>query len=159
MNHLCVHSTGQVLPWHKMTQLQWCPQSCPCQPQVRIWPLSHNMLLKRHSLETSPAWSTSSVLLSHALGVAMIISIQSVPLEWNCLGVILSAAHLSFGRFAKRLLALFWNKDSHLYWDFGSIPCCRIFSKLLGASLPTSFPGCSDYHPHTFTLQTPRSFP
>lgn len=57
-------------------------------------------------------------------------------LQWNCLEIILSAAHLAFGSFAKRLLALFWNKGSHLYWDFGSIPCCRIFSKLLGASLP-----------------------
>lgn len=136
MNHLCVHSTGQVLPWHKMTQLHWCPQSCPCQAQLRIRPLSHHKLLKCHSLESSPAWSTSPVLVSHALGVAVVISIHSVLLEWNCLEIILSAAHLAFGNFAKRFLALFWNKDSHLYWDFGSIPCCRIFSKLLGASLP-----------------------
>lgn len=86
----------------------------------------------------SPAWSTSPVLVIHALGVAVIISIQSVLLEWNCLEIMLSAAHLAFGKFAKRFLALFWNKDSHLYWDFGSIPYCRIFSKLLGASLPHS---------------------
>lgn len=44
---------------------------------------------------------------SHALGVAVIISIQSVLLEWNCLKIILSAAHLAFGKCAKRVLALF----------------------------------------------------
>lgn len=121
------------IKWHNSTDV--LPQSCPGQAQLRIWPFSHNKLLKHQPLESSPAWSPSPVLVSHALGVAMVISFQSVLLEWNCLEIILSAAHLAFGTFAKRLLALFWNKDSHLYWDFGSIPCCRIFSKLLGASL------------------------
>lgn len=42
------------------------------------------------SLESSPAWCTSPALVSHALGVAVVISVQSVLLEWNCLEIILS---------------------------------------------------------------------